>query len=94
MWVLLHFNNTINSFVTSVCFPLSVDHGLSRGFRSMLVSEKMSEQEMSQVQMASADKQRVIEEVITRVEETEKEVIEEKLFRELLSLLCSILCHT
>ena len=40
--------------------------------------ERVSEQETSQVQLARTDKQTVIEEVITRVEESEKEVIEEK----------------
>ena len=46
-----------------------------------MVYEKVSEEETTQVQMSRSSKATVIEEVITRVEETEKEVIEEKLFR-------------
>ena len=40
--------------------------------------EKLSEEEHSQVEVHSSGRQTIIEEVITRVEESEKEVIEEK----------------
>ena len=45
---------------------------------SSMTIERVSEEETSQVQLARTPNQTVIEEVITRVEETEKEVIEEK----------------
>ena len=40
--------------------------------------EKVSEEELSQVEVIKTGSQTVIEEVITRVEETEREVIEEQ----------------
>ena len=58
----------------------SVDANTRRAFGSM-VYEKVSEEETTQVQMSRSSKATVIEEVITRVEETEKEVIE-KLFQD------------
>jgi hypothetical protein len=50
--------------------------------------EKVSEEEHSQVEVHKSNRQTVIEEVITRVEETEKEVIEEKSMGEFLSQCC------
>ena len=40
--------------------------------------ERMSEEELSHVEVLKMGQQTVIEEVITRIHETEKEVIEEK----------------
>ena len=45
---------------------------------SYVTVEKVSEEEMSQVEVVKTGSQTVIEEVITRVEETEREVIEEQ----------------
>jgi len=45
--------------------------------------EKVSEEEHSQVEVHKTGRQTVFEERITRVEETEREVIEEKSIREL-----------
>ena len=51
--------------------------GSTKDYSSMTI-EKVSEEEHSQVEVHKSTRQTVIEEVITRVEETEKEVIEEK----------------
>ena len=52
--------------------------------------EKVSEEEHSQVEVHKTGRQTVFEERITRVEETEREVIEEKSIRELNTLLGDI----
>lgn len=46
-----------------------------------MMYEQFSEEEQSHVEVLRMGGQTVIEEVITRVEETEKEVVEEKNFR-------------
>jgi hypothetical protein len=51
--------------------------GSTKDYASMTF-EKVSEEEHSQVEVLKSNRQTVIEEVITRFEETEKEVIEEK----------------
>ena len=58
---------------------ISVDRG-GRGDKDFnaLTIEKVTEEELSQVEVLKSGRATVIEEVITRVEETEKEVIEEK----------------
>ena len=56
--------------------------GSSDDYQSMTI-EKVSEEEHSQVEVHKAGRQTVFEERITRVEETEREVIEEKSIREL-----------
>jgi hypothetical protein len=53
-----------------------------KGEYSQMLYENYSEEEQSHVELLKLGGQTVIEEVITRVEETEKEVIEEKNFRE------------
>lgn len=50
---------------------------LAREFTGM-TTEKLSEEEFSQVELIKSSRQTIIEEVITRIEESEKEVIEEK----------------
>ena len=56
-----------------------------------MIVEKVSEEETTQVQMSRSARQTVIEEVITRVNETEQEIFEEKPIGKLANL-CS-LCH-
>ena len=51
--------------------------GAYSDYTSMTI-ERTSEEELSQVEVLKAGRQTVIEEIITRVEETEKEVVEEK----------------
>lgn len=54
--------------------------------------EKLSEEEHSQVEVLKSGRQTIIEEVITRVEESQREVFEEKavgMFYTLFSLLFS-----
>jgi len=55
--------------------------GASDDYQSMTI-EKVSEEEHSQFEVHKAGRQTVFEERITRVEETEREVIEEKSIRE------------
>jgi len=56
--------------------------GATDDYHSMMI-EKVSEEEHSQVEVLKTGRQTVFEERITRVEETEREVIEEKAIREL-----------
>ena len=46
---------------------------------SSLTVERISESEHSQVEMQKYGRQTIIEEIITRIEENEREIIEEKL---------------
>ena len=55
--------------------------GSTDDYRSMTI-EKVSEEERSEVEVVKTGRQTVFEERITRVEETEREVIEEKSIRE------------
>ena len=64
-----------------VLVALTVE-GSSDDYRSMTI-EKVSEEERSEVEVVKTGRQTVFEERITRVEETEREVIEEKSIREL-----------
>ena len=74
---------------SSLLILLSVDQqGGEKGDYSSLTIERVSEQETTQVQLARSGNQAVIEEVITRVEESEREVIEEKGQREFIK--CNI----
>ena len=50
---------------------------MDRRFTEM-TTEKLSEEEFSQIEVIKSNRQTIIEEVITRIEESEKEVIEEK----------------
>ena len=52
--------------------------GKGGGGLAALSSERLSEQELLQVEMIKSGRQTIIEEVITRINETEKEVFEEK----------------
>lgn len=58
---------------------ISVDpsSGSAKDYSSMTI-EKLSEEEHSQVEVLKSGRQTIIEEVITRVEESEREEIEEK----------------
>ena len=56
--------------------------GKGGGGLAALSSERLSEQELLQVEMIKSGRQTIIEEVITRINETEKEVFEEKQQRE------------
>ena len=67
--------------MTSVCLSVVTVEGSSDDYQSMTI-EKVSEEEHSQVEVHKAGRQTVFEERITRVEETEREVIEEKSIRE------------
>ena len=62
-----------------ICCVGEVDRGSgsAKDYQSMTM-EKVYEEEHSQIELMRSGRQTVIEEVITRVEETEKEVIEEK----------------
>ena len=62
--------------------------GASDDYQSMTI-EKVSEEEHSQVEVHKAGRQTVFEERITRVEETEREIVEEKSIRELTAFRCS-----
>ena len=76
---------TLVTMVTNLAFSrLPVDdHDTGKRDYTSMVIEKSSDTETSQVQIVRSERQTVIEEVIPRVEETEKETIEEKLFRKL-----------
>ena len=52
--------------------------GKGSGGLGALSSERFSEQELLQVEMIKSGRQTIFEEVITRINETEKEVFEEK----------------
>ena len=52
--------------------------GKGGGGLGALSSERFSEQELLQVEMIKSGRQTIFEEVITRINETEKEVFEEK----------------
>jgi len=65
-----------------LCVVWSVE-GSTDDYQSMTI-EKVSEEEHSQVEVHKAGRQTVFEERITRVEETEREVIEEKSIRKLI----------
>jgi len=60
--------------------------GVTDDYQSMTI-EKVSEEEHSQVEVLKTGRQTVFEERITRVEETEREVIEEKAIRKFTHLL-------
>jgi len=60
---------------------VSTVEGSTDDYQSMTI-EKVSEEEHSQVEVLKSGRQTVFEERITRVEETEREVIEEKSIRE------------
>jgi len=62
------------------CVVLTVE-GSGDDYQSMTI-EKVSEEEHSQMEVHKTGRQTVFEERITRVEETEREVIEEKSIRE------------
>ena len=61
--------------------------GAGDDYQSMTI-EKVSEEEHSHVEVLKSGRQTVFEERITRVEETEREVIEEKSIRELKAFTC------
>jgi len=71
--------------------------GSTDDYQSMTI-EKVSEEEHSQVEVHKTGRQTVFEERITRVEETEREVIEEKSIRKLIrnsrsfTRVCSVHC--
>lgn len=51
--------------------------GLGKEFSAM-TTERLSAEEMSQVEIIKSGRQTIIEEIITRIDESEKEVFEEK----------------
>ena len=55
-------------------------HGGGKDFTPMTI-ERLSEEELSQVEVIKTGRSTIIEEVITRIEESEKEIIEEKAIR-------------
>lgn len=60
-------------------FLVDLGAGSAMDYSSMTI-EKVSEEEHSQVEVLKTGYQTIIEEVITRVEESEREEIEEKSF--------------
>jgi len=66
-------------------FVVAVE-GSTDDFQSMTI-EKLSEEEHSHVEVLKTGRQTVFEERITRVEETEREVIEEKSIRKFMTFL-------
>ena len=60
-----------------LCVSVARGLGMTREVSAMTV-EKVSEEELSHVEVIKCGRQTVIEEVITRMEETETEIIEEK----------------
>lgn len=61
-----------------ILFPVDKLSDKEADFSSLTV-ERISESEHSQVEMQKYGRQTIIEEIITRIEENEREIIEEKL---------------
>ena len=82
----------VNNSRLLMCGYVDSVEGASDDYRSMTI-EKVSEEEHSEVEVVKAGRQTVFEERITRVEETEREVIEEKSIRESAVRACSHAAH-